>query len=698
MAQNGKRISVDVGGTFTDCLVLDGSGNLSKFKAPTTPGDPTVGLMNAVEKAARHFDQPPKEFLASVDVLVHGTTLATNTLLTRSGAELGMITTRNFRDILELRRGFKPVGVSLYNFFIPPNRPLVPRYHRLEIDERTLYSGEVLTPLNEQEVADAAAKLKADGVTSIAVCFLHSYANGTNERRAAEIIAEVAPDMYVTTSHETLPVWREFERFNTTVVGAYVGPAVTRYFDSLEGRLCGAGFKGSLLLMLSNGLVQTVAQCAGRGVYLLNSGPAAAPAAAVHLGELTGAKNLISVDMGGTSFDVCLIRGGEIPTTTENWVADQRIGIKMVDIDIIGAGGGSIASVDALGLLKVGPESVGADPGPACYGKAAFPTVTDADLVLGYIPHDYFLGGELKIDPALSRKAMETLGKPLGLDPVETAHAIFTTVNANMSDLITEVSTKQGHNVRDCGLVAGGGGGDIHAGFIADRLDIPKVIVPAVSALYSAFGMFAMDLGQDYVRSYVARAANMDLKKTNALFDEMEVEAKEALRSIGVAADKVNLLRTAEMRYMGQFNEVEIEVDGGTITAATIEAAVKAFGAKHKALYTFALPGRGVEVLALRVKATTPKAPFHLQKIETGSADASAALKRRRQCRFGDHDVDTPVYDGDRLTAGNIVIGPAVIEESTTTVVVPEAFQCAVDNLRNYVLTRHNGVEKGAVR
>jgi N-methylhydantoinase A len=365
-----KRVCVDVGGTFTDCLVLDESGNLRQFKAPTTPGDPSNGFLNAMEKAARHYGQTVKEFLGAVDLLIHGTTLATNTLLTGHGAPTGMLTTKNFRDIIEIRRGIKPVHVSLYNVFIPPNRPLVPRARSVGIEERTLYTGEILVPLNEREVTDAVARLKASGVRSIAVCFLHSYANPTNERRAAEIVKGSAPDLYVTTSHETLPVWREFERFNTTVVGAYVGPVVSSYLKALERRLQASGFKGTLLMMLANGLVQTVDQCVDRAVYLLGSGPAAAPSGALYLGGLLHGKNLLSVDMGGTSFDVCLIRNGEIPTTTESWVGDQRVAIKMVDIHSVGAGGGSIARVDSLGLLRVGPESAGAEPGPACTGLA----------------------------------------------------------------------------------------------------------------------------------------------------------------------------------------------------------------------------------------------------------------------------------------------------------------------------------------
>jgi N-methylhydantoinase A len=675
--------------------VLDETGELTQFKAPTTPRDPSQGFMDSLEKAVRHFDEPLQTFLESIEVLVHGTTLATNTLLTGSGAKLGMLTTREFPDILEMRRGIKPVDVSLYNVFIPPNEPLVPRHRRIEIEERTIYSAEVLTPLNEAEVETAVARLQADGVESVAICFLHSYANGENELRAAEIVERLAPEIYVSTSHETLPVWREFERFNTTVVGAYIGPAVARYLAALEERLKNSGFGGTLLLMLTNGLVQTLEHCKHRGIYLLHSGPAAAPSAAVHLGGLLGTGDLLSVDMGGTSFDVCLVRGGEIPTTTENWQGDQRIGIRMVDIRTVGAGGGSIASIDALGLIKVGPESAGADPGPACYGRSGQPTVTDADLVLGYIPDDYFLGGEMEVDPALSMQAMAELGEPLGLGETETAQAIFDTVNTNMANQITEASTKQGFDVRNFVMVAGGGGGAIHAGFIAEILDIPKILIPSVSALYSAFGMFAMDLGRDYVRSCVSRVEGLETSTVNTHYQAMEREARDSFAAIGIPGEQVSLRRTVEIRYIGQYHEVEVEMAGGDIGEAEIAAAVAAFSDKHKALYTFSMPWKGVEVLNLRLKATAPKAPFHLQEIAAGSEDPSAALKRRRSCRFENGQVDTPVYDGSRLLAGNVIPGPAVIEESTTTVVVPKSFHCAVDAFKNYLLTRRQGSEAG---
>lgn len=691
MSARSKRVCVDVGGTFTDCLVMDETGMLQKFKSSTVPSDPAQGFMNAMQKAANFYKLSLSDFLGQIEVLVHGTTLATNIVINGRGAKAGMLTTKNFRDIIEIRRGIKPIDVSLYNLFIPPNKPLIPRSRRIGVEERTLCNGDVLAPVNEAEIAEVVNQFKADGVESVAICFLHSYVNPANERRAAELVRNIAPDMFVSTSHETLPVWREFERFNTTAVGAYVGPAVARYLKNLEQRLKDTGFRGTFLMMLANGLVQNINECIRRPVFLLHSGPAAAPSGAVYIGRSLGEDNLLSVDMGGTSFDICMMSKGEIPTTTEHWEGDQRVAIKMVDIASIGAGGGSMANIDSLGLLRVGPQSAGADPGPACYGKGTNPTVTDANLLLGYLPDDYFLGGEMSLDKDASRRAIKPYAEKLGMSEIEVAESMFRTVNATMADKITEVSTKRGHDVRECVMIAGGGGGALHCGFIADSLGIRKVVIPPVAALYSAFGMFAMDIGQDYAMSFVSRANSVDLVALNRVFEEMEEEALASFRSHGIDAGDVLLRRTLDMRYVGQFHEVEAEIANGKITQAQVDAAVASFGKKHEDLFTFQMPWKPVEILTLRLKATKPKTPFALPQVPLGGHDASGAIKRHRTCRFGGVEVETPIYDGEKIMAGNVIAGPAIIEETTTTVVIPEAYVCSVDQYKNFVLTRRQG-------
>lgn len=684
-----KRMAIDVGGTFTDCLVLSDDGEIREFKSATVPADPSMGLLNAASKAARAYGQTLDRFLGNVEVLIHGTTLATNALINETGAKTGMLTTRNFRDFIEIRRGFRDPQVSMYNVFIPPYEPLVPRSLRLGVAERTLYTGEVMLPVVEEEVYQAADRLRGKGVESVAVCFLHSYANPDNEKRACESLKASLQNVYVTASHEVLPVWREYERFSTTVVSAYVGPIVERYLRTLERRLGEAGFRGMLLLMLSSGLVETVEPCISRAVYLISSGPAAAPAGALYLGQALDRANLLSIDMGGTSFDVCLIWQGEIPTTTEGWVGDERVAMKMVDVHSAGAGGGSLAWVDSLGLLRVGPRSAGAEPGPACYGKGGEnPTVTDADLLLGYVPADFFLGGEMQLDAERAGEAVKKVARPLGMSVAEAAEAIFTTVNTVMADQIREVSTKRGYDVRDFTVVVGGGAGPVHAAFIAETLGISQVVIPAVSAAYSAFGMFAMDIGRNYARSYISRADSIDIERVQRLYQGMEDEALAAFRSMQVAAADVDFSRTAEMRYVGQFHEVEVQVVGGKVSREVLDETLQSFHRKHTELYTFSMPWKEVEFSTFRLRATVRRARFQLQPLAPATEDASPALKRYRSCRFNGSETNTRVYDGDKLRAKNRIEGPAIIEETTTTVVIPRSFVCEVDRAKNYILRR----------
>jgi len=684
------RIAIDVGGTFTDCLVLqEASGEVRQFKAPTTPSDPSIGLMDALEKASVAYDLTVEGFVAQVGLLIHGTTLATNTLINKDGATTGMITTRNFPDVIEIRRGYKNVRTSMYNVFVPPYDPLVPRRRRLEATERSTYEGEILEELDEADVRRAAQQLGDDGTEAVAICFLHSYAAPENERRAQEIVQEVLPDAHVTTSHDILPVWREWERFSTTVVSAYVGPVVERYLDALERRLHDNGFDGTLLMMLSDGLVETVDRCRRRAVYLIGSGPAAAPAAAIYAGETAGHRNVLSFDMGGTSIDIGVVMDAEVPTTTENWAGDERVGIKMVDVHSAGAGGGSIAWIDSLGLLRVGPQSAGSDPGPACYGKGGtLPTTTDADVLLGYVDPGYFLGGEIALDRSKAAEAVRTeVAEPLGMTEVEAAQAILTAVSSFMADQISEVFTSRGLDVRDIAIVAGGGAGPVHAAFIAERLRVPTVIVPSIAATFSAFGMFAMDIGRNYARSYIAPSATVDLRRIAELFQEMEDEAASGLQDMGAHPGDVEFVRTVAMRYIGQFSEVEVSFPLGDVDGESVSEAVANFHRRHEELYTFQMPWKETELLTFYLKATVKKARFELSEAEEGSSDAAAAQKSTRECIFNGVPVETPVYDGSLLRSGNRFEGPAIVEEEKTTVVVPETFSCEVDRQHGYVLT-----------
>ena len=682
-----RRVCIDVGGTFTDCLVLEEGSSPQAFKAATTPKDPAAGFLEALGKAAAFHDEDLPNFLASIGVIVHGTTLATNTLLTGDGAPTGMLTTEHFPDTIEIRRGQREPELSMYNWFVPRYRPLVPRHLRLEVPERIRYTGEVITPLDADAVRKAALELKGKGIRSIAVCFLHSYINPDHELQAITICKEVFGDGHVTASHKILPVWREFERFSTTVVSAYVGPVIGNYLTDLQRRLKESGFVGNLLMMLSNGLIQPAEECVDRAVYLLSSGPAAAPSGAIRLAKSIDRDNLLSIDMGGTSLDICLIRSGDIPTTTEGWVGGHRVAIKMVDVESIGAGGGSIAWVDSLGLLRVGPQSAGADPGPACYGKGSHAaTVTDADVVLGYVPTDYFLAGEIALDTHAAEDALRSIGERLGLSVQQIAQAIFKTVNSYMADRILELCTKRGQDVRELTLVAGGGAGPIHAPFIAELLGIRTTLVPPVAALYSAFGMFTMDLGRDFARSYVARADTIDPRKVADFFIQMESEA--IANRIALDGVQPIFTRSADMRYVGQYHEVEVWLPDGPITADSIKETIARFHSRHQALYTFSMPWRETEFLTFRLRGTVPRASFELQHIPLGDPNPEAAFKRQRRCLWDDAFLETPVYAGELLRSGNRIPGPAIIEEQTTTVAIPQRCICEVDASRNFIL-RH---------
>ncbi len=728
-----SRVAIDVGGTFTDCLVLDQQGRLREFKALTTPQDPSRGLMECLEKAARAEQKSLPEFARTLEYIIHGTTLATNALLTGRGAKIAMLTTEGFRDEVEIRRGFKNIRTSMYNLQVPPYKPIVPRYLRLPVRERMLYTGEVETPVDVSSARAAVEKCRSEDVQSIAICFLHSYANPENERKAAEICREtfdaprsfetlridpegnrmgrqargvVSPPfenlravsqiersnhgVYITTSHEILPVWQEYERFSTTLVSASIGPIVSNYLLSLEQRLADIGFKGSLLMVRADGLVQSATHSRRQAVSLINSGPAAAPSAALFFAGPSGQQNLISIDMGGTSLDVCMIRHGEIPTTTESWIGDERVAIKMVDLHSIGAGGGSLAWIDSLGLLRVGPQSAGADPGPACYGRGGDrPTVTDADVLLGYLPIDYFLGGEIALDAERSRQAVQRISTALGLTEIETAQAIYQSVNSLMADQVIELSTKRGLDLRDFALVVGGGAGAVHAAAVAELLGIPSVIIPKYAALYSAFGMFAMDVGREYSRTQIARSDKLDLQQVEALYQDLIERAAADFRESQMDPAQMILARTVHMRYAGQFHEIELPLPSDFRSAADVEAVVKAFHARHKEIYTFDLPFRGVEFLTFRLRATAPRS-FGLQilPLAQGTNDPKAAFKRTRRCWFGKESVDTACYDGERMLAGHVLVGPAIVEEKATTVVVPKGFTATVDAAGTYLLRR----------
>lgn len=682
-----RQLCIDVGGTFTDCVVQDDDGNLSIFKSSTTPENPVRGVVNVLEKAALGFQEDLGTFLGRLGLLVHGTTLATNVLLTGRGAKTGFLTTEGFREVLPMRRGIKHRNRSMFDQFQEPYRSLMDRAQILGVPERMLYSGEIRTPLDEGAVVTAAEQLVADGCTSIAVGFLHSYANPVHEKRAKELVLDRFPDLHVVASHEVLPAWREFERFSTTAVSAYIGPTVQQYLRELETTLKEKGLAAPLLIMLASGLMQTIDECADKGVHLITSGPAAAPFAALFVADQHEHGDVLEVDMGGTSFDLVLIRDHKIPTTTDSWVGNERVAIKIVDVETIGAGGSSIIWVDSLGLIRVGPASAGADPGPAAYGNSELPTITDADLVLGYLDPDYFLGGDMSLDVSRSEDALARVGAELGLDALKAAEAAFETAIASMGDAVTEVCTRRGHDVRTLTLVAGGGAGGLHSAPIAARLGIPRVIFPQMSAALSAFGMMTMDPGQEYTRSNASIGGRLDADHARTVFAELTAEAEENFQRSGFASGDVTESQSVELRYQGQFHELSIEVNAEDLESGSLDAVVERFHQTHERLYGYALRWRPTELLAYNLRATVPR-PLQLRLTKAPATDTpvEVALRGHRRAFFGGKMIDAPIYDGRLLEPGHKLSGPALVDTPTTTVLVPPTFTCELDPYRNLVL------------
>lgn len=678
------HVSVDIGGTFTDCVV-ESSGSIALFKAPTTPDDPVRGVLDVLAKAAG--DAPLERFLGRVARFVHGTTLATNVLLTRTGARTGFLTTEGFRDVIEMRRGVRNLGTSMFDQFRPPYDPLVPRARRLGVPERVLFDGSVDTELDEAATEQAVRRLLDQGCDAIAIGFLHAYANPINEARAKAIVQQVAPRAYVVCSHEIMATLGEFERFSSTVISAFVGPSVSEYLGTLYARLRGAGFAGSLLIMLSSGVMQTVDLAAQRAVEMLVSGPAAAPSAALAVAADGGFRDVLEVDMGGTSFEVCVIRDGVVPTTKEAWIGEERIGTKIVDVGSIGAGGGSIAWIDGLGLLRAGPQSAGADPGPAAYGRSDLPTVTDADLVLGLLPADWFLGGDLTVDAGRARSAVASIGVPLGLDADAAATAIYDTVALSMANQVSEVCTKRGIDVRGFAMVAGGGAGGIHGASIAERLRIPTVLFPVAAPVLSAMGMLTMSIGQEAAKAGIWDRLDVTAEALNRTFAEIEAEQRERFIAMGVDLGEVTFVRSLAMRYQGQFHELLIDAPSHDLDAAARAALVAAFHERYHEVYGYSLTWRGVEILECHVRASAASGDVAFAaRDDADPGPVADARSGERSVLLDGARVDVPVYARDLLRTGHAFSGPALVDSAASTIFVPPAFDARVDRNLTLVL------------
>jgi len=685
------KIGVDVGGTFTDFLLVDNQGRAKVYKSPSTPADPSIGFMAGIEEMAKDHGVSVKDFLANVTAIVHGTTITTNAVLTGKYAKTGLLTTKGHRDWLQTRRGLKP---SCYNSKEDPPEPIVPRRLRRVVEERIDCEGKVLVPLNEEDVRTAAKIFKKEGVEAVAVCFLFSFLNSAHEDRAYEILSQELPQVYVSLSSKVLPQIRVYERGSTTVFNAAVGPVLRNYTRNLVDRLSQQEFKGVLLIMQSNGGMMSPQVAMDFAVNTLMSGPAAGPMAGIFYGDIHGCKDLITIDMGGTSFDSCLVRNRQPEITTELEVAHFKMAAPSIAIETMGAGGGSIAWIDAGGIFRVGPQSAGADPGPACYNMGgAEPTVTDGDLVCGYLNPEYFLGGKKRLYPELSRKVIkEKLADKLGLTIEEAAYGIYRIVNSNMAQGTRLSSVNKGYDPRLCLLITAGGAGPVHACDIAKELEMALILIPKTSSVFCASGMLISDLRHDFVRvvHMVLLPEYVDVELINNRFQEMREEANRVLEREGIPPEARKFTYSADIRYEAQFNEIETPIclENDCFTLNQLPTLHQAFNARHDSLYGYSLPGHPQELMALRLTAwgivDKPKfaeAPFRGQ-------DASQAIKGIREIYYEGQYMKVPIYAGPQMGHGNEVKGPAIIEEPTTTIFVTPDWQLTCDRYDNYLLYR----------
>lgn len=685
------KIGIDVGGTFTDFLLMEESGEARIFKVLSTPHDPSEAVLAGLNEMASGHEMSLGEFLGRVERIVHGTTVTTNAVLTGKTVKTALLTTEGFRDALEMRRG---VRETLYDNKYRGPEPLVPRFLRLPIGERTDADGTVCRPVDHQSVEAAIAALDGDDIEAIAICFLNAHANAANEEEVAARIAERVPDAYLSVSSRVLPQIRFYERVSTAVLNAAVGPILQRYLTALTRKLGEAGFGGILLIMQSNGGVGDPRSVAALAASTLLSGPAAAPIAGLAYMRGHGVRDFITMDMGGTSFDAALVTNGEPEVTTHGQVERMAMALPSMEIITVGAGGGSIAWIDEGGLLRMGPQSAGAAPGPVCYGRGGTePTCSDANLVLGYLNPDFFAGGRMPLDLTAARQAIAgRVGDRLGLEPEAAAAGMFHIMNVNMASAIREISVQKGFDPREFPLICAGGAGAIHAASIAREMGITKIFVPREASIFCAAGMLRSDLKHDFVRSHTTPLdPRTDSATVIGHLDAMIAEGRAQLAREGVDAADCRFRVQMDLRYAGQYHEVTIEVPDAAVRDGDWPTVRGLFHAAHDRMFGYELEAEGtsVELVSIRVTASGETEKPALAPEPDAGADAKHALKNRRAIYLPSAKVfqDVNVYDGDRLRHGNALAGPAIIEAVNTTIFVPDDFHVVVDPYGTIVMT-----------
>ena len=661
------RIGIDVGGTFTDLIAVDDTGNIVFAKSASTPGDPSRGVMDGLARLATAVGYDLAGMLGQTERIVHGTTVATNALLEQKGARVGLLMTEGHRDVIEMREGLKD---DRYNLRMPPPEPLAPRVRRIGVRERIRFNGQTVVALNARSLERAIGRLKREGVEAVAVCYLHGYRNPRHERLTRAALSKALPGVYVSLSSEVLPQIKEYERVCTTVVNASVGPVLARYLDRLSDSLRKAGYQRDVLVMQSHGGVVSIEEAVRLAAGAVLSGPAGGVAASRQCGRLLGEKNLIGFDMGGTSTDISLIVDGEPQLARDRSVAGYRVSLPSLDIVSIAAGGGSIARVDGGGVLRVGPASAGADPGPACYlkgGTAA--TVTDANLVLGYLDPDNFHGGETRLDRAAAEGAVDAIASRLGTNRVTAARGIHQIANTQMAEGIRLVSVRRGVDPRRFTLLAFGGAAGLHITDVARHLEIGRVVLPRLAAVLSAWGMLTTDLRYEVVRTQIGDVRKAGLAGLRRIFAQMEAEGKRRLHR--AFRGPVRIHRGLEMRYGEQIFEINVSLDGLDLAAPdAITELIERFHRRHEELYTYSIPDQEVVMVNARVTVVGELPEMRREQPSLPGRRRGPARPRRQRRVYLDRWLQMPIFDLAALTPGETVHGPAIIEAPTTTVLL----------------------------
>jgi N-methylhydantoinase A len=669
-------IGIDVGGTYTDLVAIDQTGRTVFAKSPSTPADQSIGVMAGLDELARRLGLTRAELLGSADRVVHGTTVATNALLERKGAKVALLTTQGHRDVLEMREGLKG---NRYDLRSPPPEPLVPRELRFGVRERIRPSGEVLIPLDEQSMGEAIAAIRCSGATSVAVCFLHSYRNPTHEIAAAERLARELPGISLSRSSDVLPQIKEYERVSTTIVNAYVGPLVRLYLTNLEKRLKEAGLKSSLFIILSHGGMAPVEEASRLAAATVLSGPAGGISGCRRCADLLGIPDLVPFDMGGTSTDISLITAGRASLSADGGLAGQRIALRSLDIASIAAGGGSIGCVDVGGSFRVGPESAGSVPGPACYGNGGTAaTVTDANVILGYLDADAFMGGQRPLNRAAAEAALDRLAASLNLSREQAAAGIYRMINLKMADGIRLMTLRRGVDPRRFALLSFGGAAGLHAAEVARELDIKRIIVPTAASVLSAWGMLTSDLRYEIGRTHIGASLRISPAEVRTIFNDLEQQAAGRLKAW--FGGPISVERSAEMRYGEQIFEIDVPLDHlDWASEKIIDQIEERFHGRHEELYTYASRDQEVVFVNARV-AAVGQVPQGASIARMASSAAPCLPAKTRKALFGEWR-EVPVYSAQSLFPGHCIDGPAIVEAETTTVVINKGDRITVNDL-----------------